>query len=204
MPHPYPWPSTWRVPLFRDRGFTILELLLYGGLSAVVLWMAVSALVSNVRSNSSMLRSLRMIDRWGRLSTLLDTEIAEGMSISYPRNLPRACGGGSLSGTPAVQVDVPYLNSSNQIAVGSITYFNQAGTFYRCGPPFFESGRLDHGQAAVLSPISTGTTFAINTAVPAGQDASRTLSYTIQFLDNTGRALFSRSATARTRVRLFN
>lgn len=183
-------------------GFTLLELLLYAGLCGVVLWMAVSAVVSNVRSNSSMLRSLRITDRWGRLSTLLDTEIAEGITITYSNILPQGCGSGALDGGPAVTVTIPYLTAGNQIQYSAITYFTQGGTFFRCGPPFSESGRLSHDQTSVLSPISTRTSFVVDTSSTGGRDPSRSLSYTVQFRDASGAALFTRSATARTRVRL--
>ena len=179
-------------------GFSLQEMLMYMSLSALVLWFTVSLVLSGSRSNNTMMRSMRLMDRWSRLSMLMESEIAEGMQIGYDTSLPVACGGGSAD--VVVNVTVPYLTALNAVATTTISYFSRDRELYRCGPTYQDNGRLRADQALVVSLLSNRTLFSVDRSSSTSQDPARALRYSIQFLDASNAPLLSRTATARTRV----
>lgn len=193
----------------RRSGFTLIELLTYTVLSALVLSATVSVVVSTNRYNNRMLRSMRLQDRWARLSQLIESEVAEGKQITYGVSLPAACGSFPGTPNPIVNVTIPYLASGTSAATTdtSIIYFLSNGNLYRCGPPFKEDGRLDLGQPLVASLLTSGTSFSVDTSTTSS-DPSRVLRYTLQYStteypyseDKQPVVLLTRSASARTRV----
>ena len=188
-------------------GFTLVELLTYTVLSGLVLWATLSVVLSTNRSNNQMVRAMRLQDRWSRLSQLIESEVAEGIQITYPAALPSECG--SFSGTvnPVVQITIPYLASPTAAATTStsISYFLSGTSFYRCGPPYQSDGRLQLGQPLVISLLTSGTSFSVDrTTSSTDRDPARVLRYTLGYTVQDGGAsrLFSYSASARTRVSL--
>ena len=175
---------------------------MYISLSGLVLWMSVTLVLSTSRSNNTLMRNMRLQDRWSRLSTLLDLEIAEGMLISYATAPSAACGGGSADGDLVVTVTIPYLTTLNQVATTAISYFARDRQFFRCGPAVHASGRLLPDQAPVLSRLSERVQFQVDRSSSTSQDPARSLRYSVQFLDSANATLLSRSATARTKVSL--
>lgn len=210
-PRPGPFRPGWR----RHRpgaaaGFTLVELLTYAVLSGVLLTATLSVLLSTNRSNSEMLRGMRLQDRWSRLSQLLDLEVAEGQTISYDTDLPAGCGGAAATvGTSnRVTITIPYLAAgAGTISTTTISYYLRGSDLWRCGPPFQLDGRLDPAAALVTSQLSNrmGFSLARSTSTPSNPDESRVLRYTLQFLSSgtSPQVLFSRSASARTRVSRF-
>jgi len=190
-----------------------MELLIYMVLSGVLLTATLSVLLSTNRSNSEMLRGMRLQDRWSRLSQLLDLEVAEGREIFYDNDrgdLPTACG--VTAGTSSrVTIAIPYLAAgAGPTSTTTISYYlrdNPAGgsDLWRCGPPFQADGRLDPTAPLVNSPLSNRMGFSVDTNPTSNPDSGRVLRYTIQFLSSSTpqQVLFSRSGAARTRVSLF-
>ncbi|MEB3271773.1 MAG: hypothetical protein VKJ44_09025 [Synechococcus sp.] len=185
-----------------------MELLIYAVLSGVLLTATLSVLLSTNRSNSEMLRGMRLQDRWSRLSQLLDLEVAEGREIFYDNDrgeLPTACG--ATAGTSSrVTIEIPYLAAAaGPISTTTIDYYLRGTDLWRCGPPFRADGRLDPTAPLVSSQLSNrmGFRLARSTSTPSNPDESRVLRYTIEFLTPEGRVLFSRSGAARTRVSRF-
>lgn len=182
-----------------------MELLIYMVLSGVLLTATLSVVLSTNRSNSEMLRGMRLQDRWSRLSQLLDLEVAEGQLISYDTDLPAACG--ATAGTSRrVTIAIPYLPAgAGTTSTTTISYYlrdNPAGgsDLWRCGPPFQADGRLDPTAALVNSPLSNRMGFSVDTNPTSNPDSGRVLRYTIQFLSISSREF---KGAARTRVSLF-
>jgi hypothetical protein len=182
-----------------------MELLIYMVLSGVLLTATLSVVLSTNRSNSEMLRGMRLQDRWSRLSQLLDLEVAEGQLISYDTDLPAACG--ATAGTSRrVTIAIPYLPAgAGTTSTTTISYYLRGTDLWRCGPPFQADGRLDPTAALVNSPLSNRMGFSVDTNSTSNPDSGRVLRYTIQFLSGSTpqQVLFSRSGAARTRVSLF-
>ena len=181
-------------------GFSLEELVMYVLLSGLVLWFTVFVVLSSSRSQATMLRSLRLGERWGRLNMLLETEIGEAMRLEYSTAPPAACGGGSANPSEVVTAVIPSLQASTSLIQTSISYYNRNSDLYRCGPPYDAQGRLRADQPHVESRISSRTRLLIEGGSNPSQDPSRTLRYSVQFLDTQNVSLFQRSAIARARV----
>lgn len=185
-------------------GFSLEELLTYAVLSGVLLTATLSVLLSTNRSNSEMLRGMRLQDRWSRLSQLLDLEVAEGQLISYDTDLPVACGS-TVGSSNRVTITIPYLPAGTPtISSTTISYYLRGSDLWRCGPPFRADGSLNPTAALVNSQLSNRIGFSLARS-PSNPDESRVLRYTIAFLSSSTpqQVLFSRSGAARTRVSRF-
>ena len=144
-------------------------------------------------------RSQRAVDDFSRLNLFLQSEVAEGEWLEYEPTLPKSCG----PGQPLVAIvltnplNPPEPPSARlQEPLPRILYYtrNNGNDLWRCGPKFDENGALiitDNGKLSdtVDARVNGNTRMRlINT------DDDRTLQYSIELTNRTGKVILQRGA----------
>lgn len=130
----------------RQRGFTLVELLIVSSAGLLVLLAIITVVVSYVRSRERVEAVLRLQEQWGRLQFLLDREIQEAMPVSSASSVNSACGQVS----PILALEVPGFSDR-------IVYYLSGSDLKRCGPGIDASGNLSStiSNGLVLSGVSS-------------------------------------------------
>lgn len=155
-----------------SAGFSLTELLLAAVLSGVTIVVAVQVLSPQLRSNQRMEGTMRLQERWARVSYLLDTEIAKARSINTTTN--------SLS----LQVPVRTATGSTE---RTITYRQSGTQLLRDGPAINTWGDLNTSSTLngelLLDGVSAGSFMPIH--------VNSTVSYSLNLTDPNSDATYS-------------
>lgn len=165
----------------RDQGFTLVELLVALALAGAVAAAAGSLLLAQMRLSTSVEISQRQRDDATRLSYLVQIESGEAASIEASPVLPSACGSGATSRVAfAIPRDTgDYLSLTN---VSKVYYFNKDGHLWRCGPPIFRNGVINHDPTQSLQAGIAVRNASMNLVTCSGQATdSLQLAYQIVF-----------------------
>ena len=98
-----------------------------------------------------------------RLIYFVETEIAEGQSISYDQPISGCAG---VSGNALFSILVPdRAATGTTLPTTTIDYYltgsGATATLNRCGPPINADGRLDFAAARIAAPVSSNTTLTL-------------------------------------------
>ncbi len=209
-PRPHPRSSHRLLPGGPERGVTLLELLLYMLLSAGLTAAVSQTLINSIRSDSRLLLHQRALALWGRISFLIESEVAEGNEIRLNQSLPNQCGGGNAAFTimvPAQEVRVTGGITTISMGRVPIHYYNDNQlNLMRCGPPFHADGSLDLSAVPATTPLLPALVGRrVNLQVQNSPDAlqqRRAVHYHLTITTPDGEQVLPgvRSAIARTRL----
>lgn len=167
-------------------GFSLVELLIYVAMAGGVLATIMGVTVSQIRSTSTQELRLRTVDLWGRLSSLIESEISEAERIEANLPLPSSCIDPGDSGAPTTSIfslTIPYVADTTGLSAGTLNkvniYYYQrrlglANDLWRCGPGYLPTGQLNYAGPMEPSLISKRTTM-----LPTVGTDNRSLSYQI-------------------------
>ena len=187
-------------------GFSLVELLIYVALAGGVLAMITGVTVSNIRSTSNIELRLRTADLWGRISSLIESEISEADGIKYNETLPSECVA-SVANSPTVSsfsLQIPHLNSTSSTSGAlphvSIHYFQapdpnrstdpppKDNDLWRCGPGYSASGQLNYTGPVGASMLGKRTTICTTCDLTRKSD-ERSLSFMISMSTPKGETI---------------
>jgi Tfp pilus assembly protein PilV len=187
-------------------GFSLVELLIYVALAGGVLAMITGVTVSNIRSTSNIELRLRTADLWGRISSLIESEISEADGIKYNETLPSACVA-SVANSPTVSsfsLQIPHLNSTSSTSGAlphvSIHYYQvpdpnpptdtpaKDNDLWRCGPGYTASGQLNYTGPVGASILGKRTTICTTCDLTRKSD-ERSLSFMISMSTPKGETI---------------
>jgi prepilin-type N-terminal cleavage/methylation domain-containing protein len=78
----------WRTPALQfDHGFTLVELVVGTAISALLIIITTGVLSPQLRMNRLLGGQMRLQERWSRVESLLNTEIAEAHIVSFGNRL---------------------------------------------------------------------------------------------------------------------
>ena len=187
-------------------GFSLVELVIYVALAGGVLAMITGVTVSNIRSTSNIELRLRTADLWGRISSLIESEISEADGIKYNETLPSECVA-SVANSPTVSsfsLQIPHLNSTSSTSGAlphvSIHYFQapdpnrstdpppKDNDLWRCGPGYSASGQLNYTGPVGASMLGKRTTICTTCDLTRKSD-ERSLSFMISMSTPKGETI---------------
>jgi prepilin-type N-terminal cleavage/methylation domain-containing protein len=152
-------------------GLTLVELLIALVIGAAVMAGAARVLIGDVRSSSSQEAIQRLREHWGRVNYFVDTEVREGIGVS----ITAGTGSCSDAANPRLTIMVPAAG-----ATGTIHYYEQAGSIWRCGPDINADGTLDFAtitngilveNATMQTTITNGTNVSYTVELRSRSDA---------------------------------
>ncbi|MFU8885336.1 MAG: prepilin-type N-terminal cleavage/methylation domain-containing protein [Cyanobacteriota bacterium] len=144
----------------RERGITLVELLVVLVIGGVLLSGAIAMVLSHIRSSSQLAALLRLQDQCGRVQVLLNHEIQQASQAS---------GGGST-----LALEVPLATTA------TITYQLADGELQRIGPPIDAQGRLVDGEPVEALVLRGVQAFTVDVSNP------RSPTYRLTVEDATG------------------
>jgi hypothetical protein len=150
----------------QSYGFTLLELLLYIAMLSGIWATMINITVSNIKSSSIQELRLRAIDRWGKLSSLIESEIIESDNVTTEVEFTNPCNDNLSSNstiTPLFSLRIPYIGTNSATLKNTSIYYYQKkigsdSEVWRCGPGYLTNGQLDYEgnlHSALLSPRTT-------------------------------------------------
>lgn len=118
--------------------FTLSELLVATALGLIVVAAAGSVFISHIRTTTVQTVQLRFQNDWARVSNLIETEVAEGASLTA------AAGAGCGAGNRLFTINVPVIAGTTEAPTDITISYNQVGNnLHRCGPPINADGTLN-------------------------------------------------------------
>jgi hypothetical protein len=150
-------------------GFTLIEALTVVFIMGLFMGMT-TYLITHLLYNSRTTLKQSVVDEWGRLDYLLETDIREAMEITIDSNSFGSCG---------ASVSSPKISLKTAYSSAPIVYYNKPvgslSQIWRCGPAILSDGTLS-------SSINSDDLVAENAALTASlqQDVSL-VQYTITF-----------------------
>ena len=172
-----------------DRGLTLVELLIYVAILGSLMTIS-TYLISHLIYNSKTTLKQGVVDDWGRIDYLIETDVREALTISVNGSSASSCAGTSVQ-SPIISLTTAY-SSSPIIYYNSGTPPNQS--LRRCGPAILMNGSLS-------SSVDKDSLVAENASISAAlQSDASVLRYDVTFSSlNTTETGF-----ARLRARSYN
>ncbi|MEA5414895.1 PulJ/GspJ family protein [Synechococcus sp. BA-132 BA5] len=161
----------------RQRGFTLVELLITSVIMGLIIATGSNVMVTQIRVSAQQESVRRLEDHWGRINHLLESEITE-----------------SASATAVANTSLTLTLAGGQ----TITYTLTAGTLTRKGPPINDDGTLN-----LSADPDTYITFDMLTNVVAFEPTitnSREPAYTLSLNDGRGTTYTGLSSSSRSRI----
>jgi prepilin-type N-terminal cleavage/methylation domain-containing protein len=183
----------WRTPALQfDHGFTLVELVVGTAISALLIIITTGVLSPQLRMNRLLGGQMRLQERWSRVESLLNTEIAEAHIVSFGNRLElitcepidsgssHRCSDGdqesSATGSPGYDVAICYELVHDQASGSSL--------LQRLGPMIEPDGSLRSQRATrscedfAAEVVTTGVT-----AFSAPEITPLKVTYTISLRD---------------------
>jgi hypothetical protein len=128
-------------------------------LGLIVVAAAGSVFISHIRTTTVQTVQLRFQNDWARVSNLIETEVAEGASLTA------AAGAGCGAGNRLFTINVPVIVDNNAVNT-QISYYQVGPDLVRCGPPITEEGTLDRTTPPVDLVLLRNAILTINPNPP--------------------------------------